>query len=314
VEFDGDEQARLRPMATTINSLTKLGVVVEAKNESLPFTVIGSGEVMGGEIEIDASQSSQFVSGLLLSAARFRAGISLRHSGEQVPSLPHIEMTLQCLRGRNVAAVASSESSWRVAPGEISGAEVVIEPDLTNAGPFLAAALVSESEVRIDGWPRATSQVGDNFRSLLATMGAEVSLEGSTLSVRGTGAIHGISADLASAGELVPTIAAIAALAATPSKITGIAHLRGHETDRLRALVTEINRIGGTAEELADGIAITPAKLTGGPWHTYGDHRMATSGAIIGLRVPGIEVEDITVTRKTMPEFPSLWHAMLAGN
>ena len=313
IEFDGDEQARVRPMATTIDSLRKLGVVVEAKNQQLPFIVIGSGEVMGGELEIDASKSSQFVSGLLLSAPRFRNGLVLKHVGAHVPSLPHIDMTLDCLKKRKVTAAATFQTSWEVRAGEIAGAEVAIEPDLSNAGPFLAAALVTQSEVEISGWPTNTTQVGDEFRNLLARMGAEVSLSGSVLKVRGTGQISGIEADMSEAGELVPTIAAIATLASSPTQITGISHLRGHETDRIKALVTEINRIGGSAEELEDGIAISPAKLKSGIWHTYGDHRMATAGAIIGLRIPGIEIEDISVTGKTMPEFPSLWLDMLAG-
>ena len=314
VEFDGDPQARQRPMGTTIDSLRKLGIEVKSQNQALPFTVIGSGQVAGGKLEIDASKSSQFVSGLLLAAPRFEQGLTLSHVGEHVPSLPHIDMTLKCLQERNISAHATSETSWEVKPGEIAGAEVEIEPDLSNAGPFLAAALVTGSEVRVDGWPTSTTQVGDEFRNLLSQMGAEVSLSGSTLRVRGTDQILGIKVDMSKAGELVPTIAAIAALASTSSEITGIAHLRGHETDRIKALVTEINRIGGHAEELEDGIAITPAKLSGGVWHTYADHRMATAGAIIGLRVPGIEIEDISVTSKTMPEFPSLWLKMLAGN
>ena len=314
VEFDGDPQARQRPMGTTIDSLRKLGIEVKSQNQALPFTVIGSGQVAGGKLEIDASKSSQFVSGLLLAAPRFEQGLTLSHVGEHVPSLPHIDMTLKCLQERNISAHATSETSWEVKPGEIAGAEVEIEPDLSNAGPFLAAALVTGSEVRVEGWPTSTTQVGDEFRNLLSQMGAEVSLSGSTLRVRGTDQILGIKVDMSKAGELVPTIAAIAALASTSSEITGIAHLRGHETDRIKALVTEISRIGGHAEELEDGIAITPAKLSGGVWHTYADHRMATAGAIIGLRVPGIEIEDIGVTSKTMPEFPSLWLKMLAGN
>ena len=314
VEFDGDPQSRQRPMGTTIDSLRKLGIEVKSQNQALPFTVIGSGQVAGGKLEIDASKSSQFVSGLLLAAPRFKQGLTLTHVGEHVPSLPHIDMTLKCLQERNISAHATSETSWEVKPGEIAGAEVEIEPDLSNAGPFLAAALVTGSEVRVDGWPTSTTQVGDEFRNLLSQMGAEVSLSGSTLRVRGTDQILGIKVDMSKAGELVPTIAAIAALASSSSEITGIAHLRGHETDRIKALVTEINRIGGHAEELEDGIAITPAKLSGGVWHTYADHRMATAGAIIGLRVPGIEIEDIGVTSKTMPEFPNLWLKMLAGN
>lgn len=313
IQFDGDEQARRRPMATTIDSLKKLGVDVRASAPSLPFTIMATGEVVGGEIEIDASQSSQFVSGLLLSAARYQKGLTVKHVGESVPSLPHIDMTLQCLRERGVIAQATSQTSWRVEAGDIRGSEIEIEPDLSNAGPFLAAALVTGSTIRIESWPEKTTQVGDQYRQLLTMMGAEVFRDGSDLVLQGTSEIRGIEVDLSEAGELVPTIAAIAALASTESKLTGIAHLRGHETDRLKALVTEINAIGGRASELEDGISIQPAKLKGGLWKTYEDHRMATAGAIIGLVVPGIEIEDIKVTSKTMPQFPSLWEKMLGG-
>ena len=311
--FDGDAQARRRPMATTIDSLRKLGVSVSAEGNGLPFSIVSSGRVQGGELSIDASASSQFVSGLLLAGARYEKGLLIHHSGESVPSLPHIDMTLACLTQRGVSAQRAGESSWQVEPGEIAGIEIEIEPDLSNAGPFLAAALVTDSLVSIP-WPETTTQVGDQFRKLLTQMGAEVEYKNKQLSVQGTGKILGIQADLSEAGELVPTIAAIAALASTPSELTGISHLRGHETDRLAALVAEITGIGGKASELADGIRIEPSKLTGGLWKTYEDHRMATAGAIIGLKVAGIEIEDITVTSKTMPNFSQLWLEMLESN
>ena len=313
ITFDGDAQARRRPMATTIDSLRKLGVSVSAEGDGLPFSISSSGRVQGGELSIDASASSQFVSGLLLAGARYEKGLLIHHSGESVPSLPHIDMTLVCLAQRGVSAKSAGESSWRVEPGAIAGIEIEIEPDLSNAGPFLAAALVTDSQVNIP-WPENTTQVGDQFRKLLSEMGAEVEYKNKQLSVRGTGKILGIQADLSEAGELVPTIAAIAALASTPSELTGISHLRGHETDRLAALVAEINGIGGRAIELADGIKIEPSKLTGGLWKTYEDHRMATAGAIIGLRVAGIEIQDISVTSKTMPNFSQLWQEMLESN
>ena len=313
ITFDGDAQARRRPMATTIDSLRKLGVSVSAEGDGLPFSISSSGNVQGGELSIDASASSQFVSGLLLAGARYEKGLLIHHSGESVPSLPHIDMTLVCLAQRGVSAKSAGESGWRVEPGAITGIEIEIEPDLSNAGPFLAAALVTDSQVNIP-WPENTTQVGDQFRKLLSEMGAEVEYKNKQLSVRGTGKILGIQADLSEAGELVPTIAAIAALASTPSELTGISHLRGHETDRLAALVAEINGIGGRAIELADGIKIEPSKLTGGLWKTYEDHRMATAGAIIGLRVAGIEIQDISVTSKTMPNFSQLWQEMLESN
>ena len=314
VKFDGDEGARRRPMDITIDSLRGLGAHVECDAPALPFSVRSAGEILGGELEIDASASSQFVSGLLLVAARFKQGLTLRHMGSELPSLPHIEMTLATLRSRGVDARSLDERSWRVEPGEISGGEVIIEPDLSNAGPFLAAAMVCGGEITIPNWPRETTQVGAEFERILPLMGANVHREGADLVVSGSGRIHGLDIDLSIGGELAPTIAALAALADTPSRITGIAHLRGHETDRLAALTTEINNLGGTCRELPDGLAITPAELIGGQWSTYEDHRMATAGAIIGLAVANVQVENIATTSKTIPEFVNLWTRMLESN
>jgi 3-phosphoshikimate 1-carboxyvinyltransferase len=297
-------------MATTIDPLLKLGVDVD-RTDSLPFQIRGEGSIRGGELHIDASASSQFVSGLLLAAPRFERGLTLHHVGERLPSLPHIEMTLSCLRARGVVAEEIGEASWRVAPGEIAGTDMQIEPDLSNAGPFLAAAMVAGGEVMIANWPLSTDQVGADFETILPRMGAQVERVGADLRVVGTGNITGIDIDLSRGGELAPTIAALAALASTRSRITGIAHLRGHETDRLAALEAEINRAGGRARQLEDGLEIEPAALHGADWQSYHDHRMATAGAIIGLRVPGIRVENIATTAKTMPEFVSLWQQLL---
>ena len=312
IDFDGDLAARKRPMKTTIESLRALGVSVNG--ESLPFSIQGQGEVQGGTIEIDASASSQFVSGLLLVGARFKSGLTVSHVGDQLPSMPHIEMTIDCLRKRGVEASKTGPASWRVEPGEISGGEISIEPDLSNAGPFLAAAMVAGGSVKISNWPKKTTQVGNNFDGILQQMGAKVERVGDDLVVSGTGTIQGIEIDLSTGGELTPVVAALAALADSPSQIRGVAHLRGHETDRLSALVSEINSLGGNATETDDGMIIKPAKLHGGLWKTYEDHRMATTGAIIGLRVPGIEIEDISVTTKTIPEFVSLWEQMRKAN
>ena len=316
VTFDGDKEARLRPMKTTIDSLRKLGVIVEDEGRgTLPFTITSNGEIAGGEIEIDASASSQFVSGLLLAAPRFTKGVRLRHVGESVPSLPHIEMTIACLRARGVEVNQPEDNFWVVEPSVIHGKEVVIEPDLSNAGPFLAAALVTGGEVRIKNWPIETTQVGKHFVVILKQMGANISFDGQDLTIKGTGVIHGIDIDLSIGGELAPVIIALAALADSPSRITGIAHLRGHETNRLLALSTEINKIGGNAKELEDGIEITPTNnLHGATWETYADHRMATAAAIIGLRVPGIVVSDVSVVSKTMPGFVSMWSTLIGAN
>ena len=311
IDFDGDLAARKRPMKTTIDSLRALGVSVSG--ESLPFSIQGNSEVVGGAIEIDASASSQFVSGLLLVGARFTNGLKISHVGAHLPSMPHIEMTIDCLQKRGVNAFQTGTASWEVLPGEISGGEIVIEPDLSNAGPFLAAAMVAGGSVRISNWPKKTTQVGNDFDGILQQMGATVEREGDDLIVKGTGSISGIDIDLSTGGELTPVIAALAALADSPSQIRGVAHLRGHETDRLSALVSEINSVGGDAHETPDGMIIKPAKLHGGLWKTYEDHRMATAGAIIGIGIPGIEIEDVSVTSKTIPEFVKLWDQMLKG-
>lgn len=309
--FDGDPHARRRPMGAVISALRGLGVQLDNDDDSLPFTVAGSGAVEGGTLVIDASASSQFVSALLLVGARFTDGLRLQHVGKPVPSLDHIAMTIRVLREVGVVVDNSVPDSWRVQPGTINAFDVRIEPDLSNAGPFLAAAVATGGTVRVPHWPAETTQVGAKWRTILPMLGADVELtDDSTLVVRGTGTIHG--AELADTSELAPTAAALCALAGTPSVLTGIAHLRGHETDRLAALVAEITRLGGDAEETADGLIIRPAPLHGGPFHTYDDHRMATAGAILGLAVDGVEVENIATTGKTMPQFRELWEALAA--
>jgi len=315
IEFDGDEGARRRPMGTTISSLRALGAEVDDRGTgSLPFSVIGSKNVSGGEIEIDASASSQFVSGLMMAAPRFEKGLLIRHVGEHLPSMPHIEMTIDCLRKRGIEVRQIGDSAWLVKPGEIAGGIVRIEPDLSNAGPFLAAAMVAGGSVTIPHWPSSTTQVGDEFDGILQRMGADISRGADGLTVTSNGVIHGIDIDLSIGGELAPVIAALATLADSPTVIRGVAHLRGHETDRLAALATEINRIGGIARETEDGLEIDPSnQLHGALWRSYEDHRMATTGAIIGLRVPGITIENIRTTAKTMPDFPEMWTAMLSS-
>jgi 3-phosphoshikimate 1-carboxyvinyltransferase len=303
-------------MKTMITALRAVGVDINDDGRgSLPFTVHGTGRVAGGEITIDASASSQFVSGLLLSAPRFDHGLHLIHEGERLPSLPHIEMTIAALAARGVAVESPAVGEWMVSAASIGAADIDIEPDLSNAAPFLAAALVAGGSVTIGGWPADTTQVGADLARLLPLFGAVVALDGDRLTVSGDGAaaggIHGVSLDLTTGGELAPAIVALAALADGPSEITGIGHIRHHETDRLAALAAEINGLGGDVTELEDGLRIVPRPLHGGVWRSYHDHRMATTGAIIGLAVPGIEIENVATTAKTLPQFTQLWHAML---
>ncbi|AMM21231.1 3-phosphoshikimate 1-carboxyvinyltransferase [Frondihabitans sp. PAMC 28766] len=318
VTFDGDVNARRRPMKTTIESLRALGVDVSDDGRgTLPFSLYGTGAIEGGEISIDASASSQFVSGLLLAAPRFTAGLVLRHTGETLPSLPHIEMTIDALAERGVTVDSSEPGVWAVPPSVILGRDVTIEPDLSNAAPFLIAALVAGGRVSVPHWPAETTQVGGDLEDLLPLWGATVTREGHTLTVDcgagliGGGSLPGVDLDLSRGGELAPALVALAALASEPSTITGIGHLRGHETDRLKALADDINALGGAVTELEDGLHIEPSPLHAGQWRTYEDHRMAHAAAIIGLAVPNVELDDVRVVSKTLPQFVELWTAML---
>ena len=313
VTFDGDEQARIRPIAPLLDALRGLGVALEG--DALPFRVRGTGSVVGGTVEIDASASSQFVSGLLLSGATFTDGLTVFHTGTAVPSAPHVAMTVAMLRDAGVAVDDTEANQWRVEPGPIAARHWEIEPDLSNAVPFLAAALVTGGQVRVTGWPRDSVQPADTITTLLQKMGAVVRHGDSYLEVTGPGGYAGFDAELRDVGELAPSVAALAALAepGSVSNLTGIAHLRGHETDRLAALSTELNGLGGQCEETPDGLVITARPLHAGVWRSYADHRMATAGAIVGLQVPGVEVEDIGTTAKTLPDFPRMWADMLTG-
>ncbi|GAA4950012.1 3-phosphoshikimate 1-carboxyvinyltransferase [Streptomonospora halophila] len=308
VTFDGDPRARERPVGPLLEALRSLGADIDDDGRgALPLAIRGTGGVPGGTVRLDASGSSQFVSALLLSGARFEHGVEVRHDGPPVPSQPHLDMTVEMLRAAGVSVDTSVPDVWRVAPGPVKAGEVVVEPDLSNAAPFLAAALVTGGRVTVPGWPERTAQPGDALRDLFARMGGEVTAGPDGLTLRGTGEIHGITADLREVGELTPTVAAVAALASGPSRLTGIAHLRRHETDRIAALVREINALGGDAVELPDGLVVRPRPLHSGVFHSYDDHRMATSGAVIGLAVGGVEVENIATTAKTLPGFPELW-------
>ncbi len=311
VVFDGDEQARARPIAPLLDGLRGLGVDLDGTG--LPFTVRGHGAVPGGTVRIDASASSQFVSGLLLSGAAFTEGLTIEHTGTTVPSAPHIAMTTAMLSEAGVEVDDTTPNRWRVAPGPVNPRHWAIEPDLSNAVPFAAAAAVTGGRVTITGWPTISVQPAPIILSILRLLGCAVSHGDSGLIVTGPQSYGGFDMDLNEVGELTPSMAVLAALAepGSVSRLTGIAHLRGHETDRLAALSTEINRLGGDCAEEPDALVITARPLHGGVWHSYADHRMAMAGAIVGLRVPGVEVEDIATTAKTLPQFPALWAALL---
>jgi 3-phosphoshikimate 1-carboxyvinyltransferase len=311
VTFDGDEQARARPIAPLLDAMRGLGIDVDGAG--LPFSVRGTGSVAGGTVAIDASASSQFVSGLLLAASSFDAGLTVVHTGPVLPSAPHIAMTVTMLRQAGIDAADATPNQWQVRPGAPAARHWAIEPDLSNAVPFLAAAAVTGGTVRISGWPAPSVQPADTILDILRKLNSTVVHSGSCLEVRGAGEYGGFDVDLRDVGELTPAVAVLAALASpgSVSRLTGIAHLRGHETDRLAALSTEIDRLGGNCVQTPDGLVVTATPLRSGTWHAYADHRMAMAGAILGLRVPGVEVDDIATTAKTLPEFSRLWAQML---
>lgn len=309
VSFDGDEHMRKRPVGEILGALRALGV--DVPGDALPFTVHGTGAVRGGTVVVDASASSQFISALLLAGARYDEGVDVRHDGKPVPSLPHIDMTVAMLREHGVEVDDSDANRWAVAPGPIRAADHVIEPDLSNAAPFLALAAVSGGSVTVRDWPRQTTQAGDALRDILTAMGCEVGFTDDGLRVTGSGTLLGIDIDLHDVGELTPAVAALCALAEAPSHLRGVGHIRGHETDRLAALATELTGLGADVVEHPDGLTITPAPLHAGVFHTYADHRMAHAGAIVGAAVDGVEIEDVATTGKTFPDFAGFWSGLI---
>jgi 3-phosphoshikimate 1-carboxyvinyltransferase len=314
VHFDGDARSHERPLEPVIKALEQLGASIEHGNKyRLPLTINGSGEIKGGEVEVDASASSQFISALMLLGPATKNGLTIRNIGKSLPSMPHIEMTIQMLRQFG-ATVEVGENSWKVISGDLLGQDLIIEPDLSNAAPFMAAAMICGGSVEILDWPKSTSQPGDQLRDIFAKMGARIEQSNGGLKISGSDKINGIDIDLHDVGELTPSIAAIAALASSPSTLRGIAHLRLHETDRLAALANEINNLGGDVTEGPGELLIKPAKLVASQiFKSYEDHRMATAGAIIGLAVKDLIVENIETTKKTLPDFPGMWQEMLNG-
>jgi 3-phosphoshikimate 1-carboxyvinyltransferase len=313
IAFDGDPRSYERPIGPVIKALEELGIEIDHQGRySLPMVIRGTGVIPGGKLTIDASKSSQFLSALLLVGPSMANGITVTHNGSSLPSMPHIDMTVQMLRDFGAEVdVDKAAQSWSVKAGTLKGQDLVIEPDLSNAAPFLSIAMVCGGSITIADWPQKTTQPGDYLREIFTKMGARVELNASGLTLTGGGSIHGIDIDLHDVGELTPSIAALAALADSPSHLRGIGHLRMHETDRLAALTREINALGGNVVEEETALHITPAPLHGGTFHTYEDHRLATAGAVIGLVTPDVLIENVATTRKTLPDFPGLWKSLV---
>ena len=334
IRFDGDKQAYARPMKPVLDGLEQLGAHVKYHGEVgfLPFSIIppknfGSYEINDQQtthqnhvVRIDSSSSSQFISALLLIASRIPGGLCIEHIGSKLPSMPHIRMTMEDIRKAGGVVDMSESGVWHVKEHDLTlPDEVVVEPDLSNAAPFIGAALIAGGCVKIPNWPFETTQPGGLLPRILEQMGAEVFLEHESLNsgvlcVKSNGSIKAISnLDLSAAGEITPSIAAMLAFADGVSELHGIAHLRGHETNRLDAIVTELKRVGIGAEELDDGIRIIPSRnMHGEVMETYADHRMATFASMLGLRIPNITIKNIATTRKTIPDFPGMWCKMIS--
>ena len=315
VAFDGDARARERPVGGLLAALRDLGAEIDDGGRgALPFAVLGRGGLVGGAVTIDASASSQLVSALLLSAARWERGVDVTHVGDRpVPNAPHLAMTVAMLRARGVAVDDGTPGRWRVDAGPVRARDEVIEPDLSSAAPFLAAAAVTGGEVTVRSWPLDSAQPGAALPTLLESFGASSRHIGGDLVLTGSGSVGGADLDLRDAGELTPVIAAVAALGSTPSRLTGIGYLRGHETDRLAALARELSALGADVREEDDGLLIRPRPLRGGTFHTYADHRLAMAAAVVGLVVPGVLIEDVETTAKTFPGFAAAWSDMVGG-
>jgi 3-phosphoshikimate 1-carboxyvinyltransferase len=315
IGFDGDARARRRPLSALLTALRDLGVAVTRGAHALPFSIAGSGSVPGGRVELDSAASSQFISALLLAGPRYDNGVDIVHAGDAVPSQPHIDMTIAMLHDRGVSVEHPTDHRWHVAPAPIAAVDETIEPDLSNAAPFLAAAAVTAGAVTVRRWPEHTNQPGDYFPRILGCFGARVVRSAEGLTVEGTGQLHGIDIDLHDHGELTPAVTALAALADSPSRIRGIAHLRGHESDRIAALAHELRQLGCRVRETTDGLAIdSPAKRPGPIFRTYDDHRMAHTAAIIGLRIAPLLVDDVATTTKTFPGFANAWESLVNGD
>jgi 3-phosphoshikimate 1-carboxyvinyltransferase len=321
-EFTGDPRAAQRPVGQLLSGLKQAGVEIrDGGRGAVPFIVAGRGTVRGGEIALDASASSQLVTGLMLAAPRFERGAQIRHQGERAPSAPHIAMTAAMLTaaGAEVEAAITGRSggsvpdSWRVKPGTLAPGRIDVEPDLSNAGPFLAAAVATGGRVTISGWPARSLQPAGQILDVISRMGATCTPTAAGMRIEGTGRIHGITADLRDVNELAPALTALAALADSPSEFTGIGHMRFHECDRLAVLSTEIGALGGDVTELPDGLRIRPRPLRAGPvpFDSHDDHRMVMAAAVLGLVVPGLRVRNAATVAKTFPAFVGHWEQML---
>lgn len=301
--LDGDEPLRDRPMGPTIDALRRLGAEVDDGDRPghLPV-IVSAGSVRGDGVAVDGQTSSQFTSGLLLSGASLAEGISIDLVGSVV-SRPYLDMTIEVLRAFGVEAGIEGERRLWVRSGGLRATDYAIEPDASAASYFLAATAICGGEVRIRGLGERSIQGDAKVAAVFDLMGAQVSIDNGSTTLRSTRTLSGIDVDLTDMPDMAQTIAATAPFADGPTTVRGVEVIRGHETDRIAAIVTEMRRCGITAEEHADGFTIHPGTPQPARIETYRDHRMAMSFALLGLRTPGIEIADPGCVAKTFPQF-----------
>lgn len=298
--MDGADSLRVRPIAELVTRLRQLGAVIDG--DSLPLTVTGGG-LTGGSVVVQGSASSQYLSALLMVAPRMPDGLYIRVAGPLV-SRPYIELTLATMAEFGVEVDAHpAYREFQVAPAQYRPATVRIEPDASAASYFFAAAAISGGRVRVDGLGTTATQGDLEFVRILEKMGAEVTMTEERTEVRGTDQLHGVTVDMRDLSDTAQTLAVTATFADSPTEITGIGFIRRKETDRIRAVVTELTKRGIRAAETPDGMIVYPGRATPGTVATYDDHRMAMSFALLGLVHPGISIEDPDCVAKTFPDY-----------
>jgi 3-phosphoshikimate 1-carboxyvinyltransferase len=299
--IDGAPRLRARPLAALVTALRNLGATIDA--EALPLTV--RGPLAGGEVDVPGHESSQFASALILVGARMRDGLRLRITGPLV-SAPFVDLTVSALRSRGVRVERPSGREVVIAPQKLKGRSLVIPGDVTAASYPAAAAAVLGGWVTITNARARVEEGGQGdarFFELIEDMGCSVRRHGDSVTVRRDGGLHGIVANVMDCSDTFPTLAVIATQADTPTELTGIAHTRAQESDRVAAVAAGIAALGGRAQAFRDAIRIEPGPLHDGTVDAAGDHRIAMAFSILGLQVPGVAIKGWSAVGKTFPDF-----------
>jgi 3-phosphoshikimate 1-carboxyvinyltransferase len=302
--LDGTPRMRQRPIQDLLDALVQLGV--DARSEQgtgAPPVVIEAAGLRGGRATIAGDVSSQFLSGLLMAAPYAAAPVELAVAGPLV-SQPYVEMTLAVMRAFGVAVGTKGLAEFHVPVDRpYQGRHYAIEPDASAASYFFAAAAITGGRITVEGLSRSSLQGDVAFCDCLERMGCRIDFGPDSITVWGQ-PLHGnVTLDMNAISDTVQTLGAVALFADGPTMITGVAHIRHKETDRLRALATELRKLGAGVDEQPDGLRIVPGDLHGAEIETYDDHRMAMSLALVGLRVPGVIIRDPGCTRKTYPGY-----------